>query len=762
MNMSNLLISWFKRVRGTFADLPSSGQRVSPAKPRRAFLAVELLEDRLVPATFNVNSLADLSIAAGVNPATGAIGTSHTVTLRSAIDAANMSPVLNFNNLTLGSNTINLMVPGTYKIALPGANTGSDARGAFAILAGGGSLNILNTSGGAVTVDGNHLDRVFDIKGFNSPALAFTVTMQGFTITGGVASPGDGADGSGGGIRDQGNASLTLTNMVVTNNIATGDGGGVSMENIVSEPWQLTVNKSVISYNHAGDAGGGLETDGTGKVFINTGTIITGNTCVNQGAGIWLDDINNSGSVAGVTLANPGGIVFSPTISFASVDLYGSGAQGTAINFPFGSFFGVNITNPGSGYDKPPTVMLGGDDYSLLPPAVQSGISAVAYLALPFAGATLTVNGAIISNNDALNGPGGGIGNAGSGAVTIISSTIENNTSGMAGGGFADQNNAGTLVVANSLILNNVAAGAGGGILEGGPTTTITNTEIAGNASGNSGGGLIVAGTTLFVQNSTIANNTAAGNPTSSEGGGGIELLTTGTGLNASTITDTTISGNRALNSGALFSSAAIDGGGIDAVDSSGDLVLLNDTINANYATEGGGVFGLYRGILSTQNTIVAGNFAALGPDAYYGSRAFTDNGGNLIGVNTDPLSGFSAGTTQTGSPGGPINPLLAPLGTNGGPTIGAPGATQILQTEALEIGSTAIGQGTLSRAPAYDERGFATLVNGLINVGAVSAIVAPAAAGRDARSRGVLDVSENGQWRSHNIHQCQQHGRHP
>ena len=58
------------------------------------------------------------------------------------------------------------------------------------------------------------------------------MTLQGFTIQNGVASAGRaGAAGSGGGIRDQGNASLTLNNMVITNNIATADGGGVSMEN---------------------------------------------------------------------------------------------------------------------------------------------------------------------------------------------------------------------------------------------------------------------------------------------------------------------------------------------------------------------------------------------------------------------------------------------------------------------------------------------------------------------------------------------------
>ena len=57
------------------------------------------------------------------------------------------------------------------------------------------------------------------------------MVLKGFTVENGFARPGDGPDGSGGGIRDQGNVNLTLTDMVVTNNSATADGGGVVMFN---------------------------------------------------------------------------------------------------------------------------------------------------------------------------------------------------------------------------------------------------------------------------------------------------------------------------------------------------------------------------------------------------------------------------------------------------------------------------------------------------------------------------------------------------
>src|SRR5262249_9400220 len=171
----------------------------------------------------------------------------------------------------------------------------------------------------------------------------------------------------GGGIRDSGNQSLTLNDVVLTNNSTTADGGGVVMENTVSTPWTLTVNNSTISNNQAGDAGGGIDSDGAGRVFVNFSTI-SGNTTVNQGAGIWLDAIGNDT-------------------------------------------------------------------------------------------ANLVVNGTLVSGNLAINGPTGGIGNAGNGAVTIEFSTVADNFCGGAGGGFGDENNLGTLTVLESSFVGNDSTG---------------------------------------------------------------------------------------------------------------------------------------------------------------------------------------------------------------------------------------------------------------------------------------------------------------
>jgi hypothetical protein len=653
---------------------------------------------------FNVNSTADI-----LNPTAG------TITLRSAIQSANATP---------GGNTINLTVAGTYKITLAGTPGETDnAAGEFAILPAGGNLTIVNTSGGVVVVDGNNLNRVFDINPANTdnPGTQISVTMVGFTIQNGFAQPGDGAGGSGGGIRDQGNADLTLTNMIITNNTASADGGGVSMENApASTPWALILNNTIVSNNHAGDAGGGIESDGDGVDIINGGTL-SGNTSVNQGAAVWLDATPDG--VASVTINTPGtGYTTAPTVTFsAPQNAGGITATGTA-TITGGVVTAVTITNPGTGYTAAPTVTFS---------APTSGTTATGTANLGVnTSSDLTMTGVVVSGNTAQNGPTGAIGNAGNGAVTINNCTIENNFSGSTGGGFGDENNLGTLTVSNSLFLNNSAVGNGGAIQEGGPSTTITSSVIQGNSTNASGGGIFANGTTLTIRNSTISNNTSAftsANPPHF-GGGGIEVQTTGTGSNASTITNTTIAGNRVLNNAGLN-----NGGGIDAsANFTGTLTLLNDTITGNFADSGGGVFwaGAGSSAVNVENTVIATNKANVaGPDANNPAGTFTDNGGNLIGISGTGSgnTGFAAGTTQTGTVATPLDPQLGPLQNNGSPTVGAPSAPGTLLTESPLLGSPLLAKGTTTGAPTTDERGYQRPASGSGNpaVGALELLTA-------------------------------------
>jgi hypothetical protein len=664
----------------------------APVRRPRARLHLEWLEDRVVPATFDVTTTAD--VFGGT-----------TASLRNAIQGANASAD--------ATNTINILTPGTYALTLTPTNTqvvgtnitnggtgytsaptvtfsppttgttatanaliangsvigliitnagsGYTTAPTITITGGGGTgatataevgqndnaagelavninagqnLIINNQSGGAVVIDAQGRSRVFDINPNNTPLLSkgsvtFNGNTGGITVTNGHAGPNDDPAGTGGDIRDNGSVSLTLNNVTVSNGTATADGAGIGMENFpTSTPWTLTLNHSTVINNHAQDAGGGIDADGKGFVNINN-SLITGNTTVNQSGGIWLD------AVANLTT-------------------------------------GVLET------------------------------------------AALTITQSVISNNSA-GQLGAGFGNAGNGTVTVTNSVVRGNVTQGFGGGFADENNLGTLIVQNSLFLNNTSIGSGGALFAGGPSTTINNSEFQGNFASINGGALFLGqngggtpattNSTFTITNTTLTNNTANGN------GGGIEFeTTTGTpnSTSTATVTNSTIAGNSALTG---------TGGGINVANGfTGNVSLTADTITNNFAATTGGVAfaGTAGGRVIVQNTIIALNNGT-NPDVSSGTGTFTDLGNNILGFLPTPNNtGFTAPTDQTG----PFTQLVSGLRDNGGAVagvtqfygaglIGNSPITQIVQTEALVPTSAARGKGAVVTGLTTDQRGF-------------------------------------------------------
>jgi hypothetical protein len=107
---------------------------------------LEPLEVRQTPAVFTVNTLLD---TVAVNLRTGTDAQGH-VSLRSAIMAANALP---------GADTI-LLPNGTLKLTIAGAGEDAAARGDLDIR---GDLTIQGRGHTGTVIDGNGLDRVFDV-----------------------------------------------------------------------------------------------------------------------------------------------------------------------------------------------------------------------------------------------------------------------------------------------------------------------------------------------------------------------------------------------------------------------------------------------------------------------------------------------------------------------------------------------------------------------------------------------------------------------
>jgi hypothetical protein len=319
---------------------------------------------------------------------------------------------------------------------------------------------------------------------------------------------------------------------------------------------------------------------------------------------------------------------------------------------------------------------------------------------------------ATITGSSIFHNSGGGIyssGLDGPADVTIVGSSINDNVFGFLGArglslnkslssiadSFINDNEDGgifnrleSLTIAGSTISGNDATN-GAGIYNLAANLTISETTISGNTATADGGGLHHAEGDLTVTASTISGNSALE-------GGGLRVRTSPYTTEAMRITNTTVSGN----------TAAV-GAGLWVRSFTGDTFdLAHSTVTTNTVDVfGGGIyFFASTGVDTIDHSIVAGNvrddggrddidgdvearFSLVGDDT---NATIIDNGGNLIGTGVDP-----------------IDPQLAPLADNGGPTL----------THRLLFISSAIDAGDedFVAPPAFDQRGdpFARVFDG-------------------------------------------------
>ncbi len=500
--MFKTLGRWFPRQCG-------QGRPVAAASRATRRLQLEWLEDRTVPATFDVTNTADILNQAG--------------TLRNAIQQANSNGQ---------GNTISILTPGTYAITLTGTPNESDnAAGEFAInLTAGQTLTISNDSGGAVVIDAQGNSRVFDINPSNTAlatpsSVTFKGNSGGLTITNGQAADALDATGDGGDIRAQGAVDLTLNNVTVSNGSGGEFGGGISMTNTVSTPWMLTLNNSTVRNNHVRDNGGGINEEGSGTVVLNN-SFITGNSAENNGGGVYLFAINAASANLNVTGTYIAG-------NFAGGLGGGIANSGNGlVTITQSTLEGNFADNDGGGFDD--SENLGGlliANSLFLDNSTGGHGGAIAYGGPGSGGTQPLISNTQIQGNFAHNDGGGlyfaqnsnGANLTANVAYTIQNSTIaDNTTNGDDGGGGiqlttnpAQANGFTTAItLVNSTLAGNTASANGAGIdFDSGFTGSLKLQfdTITGNLA-DFGGGLNLAGaagSTLSIQNTIVANNSA-------------------------------------------------------------------------------------------------------------------------------------------------------------------------------------------------------------------------------------------------------------
>ena len=224
-------------------------------------------------APFTVNDTADAVDAA---PGDGSCATAGgTCTLRAAIQEANAHT---------GADTI-MLPAGTYLLTIPGRGEDAAMMGDLDIT---DDVTIIGTSAATTILDGNGIDRIFEIA---NPASI--VAMSSLTIRNGNPGP-PGPDADGGGIFNQG--TLTLTDVVVANNTSAGSGGGISSVN------DLTLTNCVVSGDTAANFGGGIDNPLTATL---TNVTVSGNTSgAGGGGGIANDLLDAIATLTNVTIAD--------------------------------------------------------------------------------------------------------------------------------------------------------------------------------------------------------------------------------------------------------------------------------------------------------------------------------------------------------------------------------------------------------------------------------------------------------------------------
>jgi CSLREA domain-containing protein len=233
-------------------------------------------------ATFTVNSTAD---EVDANPGDGMCATAGGVcTLRAAVQEANG---------WTGADTIDVPA-GNYTFTRTGTGEDNAATGDLDIRE---NLNITGAGSSSTIIDAAGLDRVFDVMN------GISASLTGLTIWNGNVSD------SGAGI--QYNTSLTLTDVIVTNNTSIKNGGGIICN---GDSCALYLTNANINSNSASNGAGVWLKDTTGAVSL-TNVTISGNQAVKEGGGLCFEGVSGLIIMTGVTVngnsaSNGGGIHF--------------------------------------------------------------------------------------------------------------------------------------------------------------------------------------------------------------------------------------------------------------------------------------------------------------------------------------------------------------------------------------------------------------------------------------------------------------------
>ena len=383
--------------------------------------------------------------------------------LRAAIICANSSP---------GPDTITLPA-GTYTLTLSGANEDAAATGDLDIT---DSLTIVGAGATTTIIDGNHLDRIFDIRpGTNHLALS------GLTLRHGQSE----ARASGGAIRSDATGHLTIDHCLISDNRSGSAGGALYL----SGNGRLTLTDTKLANNQSGEGD-----DGGGIFFYDSaigGLEVTRCRFENN-----VTPSSGGGAIAFVSLSPGDSGIFKITESVFNNNQSGPGTTGGAggalyvlVRTGAATIVGTTFSGNTSGGD-------GGAIYNR---------------------GTNIIIGSTFTGNSAVGGDGGAINTCcnSSSLVALTNSTLSANSSSHSGGAIQAE---GPVTMVNVTFAGNTAPKGGTIWNDNDRTVLFLNTIIASSSTNNLAGGTFVSlGHNLSSDNSGSAWLTAPGDRNNTE-----------------------------------------------------------------------------------------------------------------------------------------------------------------------------------------------------------------------------------------------------
>ncbi|TWU58392.1 CHRD domain-containing protein [Rubripirellula reticaptiva] len=637
-----------------------SGRRSTSGRSQIRQLLGEPLEHRRVLAAYLVNTADDIVAEDGM------------VSLREAVQAANTNAVVNADTVA-GDTGPGITDTITFADGLSAITLGSE-------LTISDSLSISLGTATAQSISGDGASRIFSIDAGNDASVVTTVSVEGLTLSDGVAERG-------GAIFVSSGQSLLLDSVTLANNTATGSGSGAGGGALFNDGGSVTIVDSTISGNSAAVSSsvsltGAQENPPVTTSATGDATFIydpAGNTFSIDLFVTGVEVENDEDEVPQVTGAHlhvgdagvNGGVIVNLNASNFVTEAGGIRLRLTDADFPTeniddlaagGIYINVHSTDNPSGEVRgqlvfPMTMGSGGGLFNaggaltITDSTIDGNIASRAGGGIESAGGTLTMSGVTLSNNIAgpvgfaTPGNGGGLHISGDGNAVINGGTVSGNIAAREGGGL--WNSVGTMTVDGTTIVNNVASGdaaddGGGGIFNNGGTLTVSDAIITANAADGtlgSGGGIFSTDGNVTIDSTRIGGPVAADGNLANRAGGGVEV----------------VDGNLTLNLGTdvSFNTAGINGGGLH---STGAAIVTSNMVifgSNTAASEGGGLWNSATGTLSINGGSITSNVAS-GNNAANGGGGLFNNGGDLQ-ISGATIDGNVA-DGSSGSGGGILN----------------------------------------------------------------------------------------------------------